>query len=239
LSDSREQPQSKLPKSSMGMKRDADTGEVSFDFAEALRSVGGISGIVESAIPGAVYVAAFVFTRNVWLSVALALACSVASLIAQLVRKRSLLQVAIGAIGIAVGAYLPLSNPSQPASYFVPGIITNLSYGAVILLSLLLRWPVIGLAVALFNGTSKTWRKNKASLRRFDYATALWVLLFGSRLAVQVPLYVAGNVVALGIAKEIMGLPLYGLTIWFTWLIVRGEFRKPSNGNFESDSREQ
>jgi len=227
-----------LPKNSMGMKRDAETGEVSFDMGEALKSVGGVSGLIESTIPGAVYVASFVFTRNVWLSVALAVACSLASLVAQIVRKRSLVQVLIGAIGIAISAYLPLSNPSQPASYFVPGFFTNLSYGAVILVSLLVRWPVIGLAISLFNGTAKSWRRNKSALRRYDFATALWVCLFGARLAVQLPLYYANNLVGLGIAKEVMGLPLYGLTLWFTWLIVRSEIRKPANGNFESDSRE-
>jgi hypothetical protein len=38
---------------------------------------------------------------------------------------------------------------------------------------------------------------------------------------VQTPLYVAGAVVALGIARTAMGLPLFGLGAWMTWRMVR------------------
>ena len=49
----------------------------------------------------------------------------------------------------------------------------------------------------------------------------MWAGLFLLRLAVQVPLYFAGAVVALGVARTAMGLPLFALGIWLTWLMVR------------------
>jgi hypothetical protein len=52
--------------------------------------------------------------------------------------------------------------------------------------------------------------------------------LFLVRLAVQLPLYLAGAVVALGIARTAMGLPLFGLGLWLTWRLVR---RNPSPGS--------
>ena len=228
----------KQPKNTLGIKRDENTGEVSFDAREALNSMGGLSGLIETTIPGAAYVAAFLLSHNVVVSVIIAGSLSVASLVAQLLRKRSVLQAIAGAIGIAVAAYLPLSDPSHPASYFIPGFFTNLGYGAGILISLLVRYPVIGLLLSFFNGTTKSWRQDKRAMRRYDMATLLWVLLFAARLAVQLPFYFANNLLGLGIAKEVMGLPLYGLCLWFTWLLVRVEFRRTSNGNFESDSRE-
>jgi hypothetical protein len=47
------------------------------------------------------------------------------------------------------------------------------------------------------------------------------VALFGLRLLVEVPLYLANAVVALGFVKLIMGVPMYALSAWFTWLAVR------------------
>ena len=46
--------------------------------------------------------------------------------------------------------------------------------------------------------------------------------MFAARLLVQVPLYLAGEVALLGIARLVMGVPLWGLTLWLTWLLVRG-----------------
>jgi hypothetical protein len=59
-------------------------------------------------------------------------------------------------------------------------------------------------------------------------ATLLWAGLFGLRLAVQVPLYLAGEpaVQALATAKLVMGIPLYGLTLWLTWLLLRSVYRR-------------
>jgi hypothetical protein len=55
----------------------------------------------------------------------------------------------------------------------------------------------------------------------------LWVALFGTRLAVEVPLYLADAVVLLGIAKLALGIPFYALMVWFTWLAVRPLIRRP------------
>jgi hypothetical protein len=54
-------------------------------------------------------------------------------------------------------------------------------------------------------------------------ASWLWVGLFLLRLAVQLPLYLAGAVVALGTARVAMGIPLFALGIWLSWLVIRRE----------------
>ena len=58
-------------------------------------------------------------------------------------------------------------------------------------------------------------------MRRYDAATWLWVGLFGARLAVQVPLYLDGSVGWLGTARLVMGIPLWALVLWLTWVLVR------------------
>jgi hypothetical protein len=41
------------------------------------------------------------------------------------------------------------------------------------------------------------------------------------RLAVQLPLYFADLLVALGTAKIVMSYPLFGLGFWLSWLLLR------------------
>ena len=48
-------------------------------------------------------------------------------------------------------------------------------------------------------------------MRAFRRATLLWVGMFSARLLVQLPLYLAGAVVALGVARTAMGIPVFAL----------------------------
>ncbi len=51
----------------------------------------------------------------------------------------------------------------------------------------------------------------------------IWVGLFVVRLAVQLPLYLAEELVALGVAKTAMGFPVFALAIWLSYLVMRKE----------------
>ena len=66
-----------------------------------------------------------------------------------------------------------------------------------------------------------------AEHRRHRAATAVLAAMFALRLAVEVPLYLAGaaGVGALGVARLVLGLPLFALTAWFIWLLVRDPAR--------------
>lgn len=69
------------------------------------------------------------------------------------------------------------------------------------------------------------WRTESALRNvRLRYHAGTWVLtlMFALRLVVEVPLYLAGEqaVSYLGVARLILGLPLYAVTLWFIWLLV-------------------
>ena len=92
---------------------------------------------------------------------------------------------------------------------------------------MIVRWPIVGLLVGALLGDVKAWRSDKPLARRYQIATFLWIGLFSARLLVQVPLYFAGQTELLGIFRIAMGVPLYALCIWFTWLLIRGSVSKP------------
>ena len=50
----------------------------------------------------------------------------------------------------------------------------------------------------------------------------MWAGIFVLRVAVQVPLWLSGQVAALGVAKLALGLPLFALGAWATWWGLRG-----------------
>jgi hypothetical protein len=75
-----------------------------------------------------------------------------------------------------------------------------------------------------------TWRKNRRKLKFFNLVTMLWVGLFGIRLLVQVPLYLANDIVSLGFSKIALGQPLFLLMIWVSWLLLRKVVSKEQDG---------
>ena len=82
------------------------------------------------------------------------------------------------------------------------------------LVSVLVRWPLVGVILGFVLGEGTHWRQAPARMRAYVVATWLWVGLFGVRLAVQVPLYVADRPALLGVANVGLGLPLFALVIW-------------------------
>ena len=48
--------------------------------------------------------------------------------------------------------------------------------------------------------------------------------MFAIRVGVEVPLYLASNDAALGVAKLVLGVPLYAIVLLLTWLLIRSAF---------------
>ena len=201
-------------------------GKHEFDHKSLLASMGGSQGILESVLPGFLFVTVFSFNRNAQLAVAVSAITGVLFIVARIVMKKPLAQAISGLIGIGIAAFLALREGGQGRDYFITGFITNLTYLIPLLISVLVRWPLIGLIAGFLLGEKTAWRKNKTEMRIFTAATLLWVGIFGARLLVQWPLYLADNLAALGAARLVMGLPLYAAGLWVTWLMLRSVIRR-------------
>jgi hypothetical protein len=196
-------------------------GVATLDRESLMASLGGWLGIIQSSIPAALFVLVFALTKETVAAVVVSLGVSTGFVVLQIITRKPLTQAIAGALGIALSAYLTLRDGGHPADYFVQGFITNIAYGSALALSVLVRWPLIGFLVGLLKGEPLGWRTDKKLLRRADLATMLFVALFSLRLLVQLPLYFANQIEALGIARVAMGVPLYALCIWLSWLLLR------------------
>jgi hypothetical protein len=215
------QPSAKSAAAKLGLSIHDDEGNLSLTKQSVLGAVGGWLGIIESILPATLFVTVLSITKQVVPAVIVAVSASVAFLILQIVRKKPLTNAIAGAVGIAISAFLPLRDGGQPADYFVQGFFTNLGYGSVLLISMAVRWPIIGVLIGFLTGEGSSWRKDKAQMRRFQAATGVWVGLFAARLVVQLPLYFSHQTELLGIFRIAMGIPLYALCLWLTWLLTR------------------
>jgi hypothetical protein len=192
--------------------------EEEFSVADA---IGGRRGIVESVLPTLLFVVLFVATGGVALAAGAAVAAVVVMLVIRLVQRQSPSTVIGGLLGVALGAVLAVRS-GEGSDFYWPGIATNAVSLAVLLLSLALRHPLVGVVVALLDPRVKDWREHADGRRVYTRATLLFVGLYAAKLAVQLPLLLTGPVAALGAAKIAMGLPAFAVIAYLVWLMHRG-----------------
>lgn len=191
-------------------------------------AMGGWRGILESVVPSVAFVVLFTL-RPEPLLLPLGVSVGLAALftVIRLVQK-SPPSAALGGLIAAVAAAGLALWTGRGEDNFVPGLITNAVYGSVILVSALIGWSVIGIAAGFLMGEGTAWRADRRKRRAFFWLGIAWAALFFARLAVQFPLYLAGDVTALGTLKLVMGLPLFAPLIAVTWLVVRALYPRAS-----------
>ena len=185
-----------------------------------LDSIGGPLGIVEAVLPATLFSFTYALSKDALTSVLVAGGSSLIFIVIRLIQRKALTQAIVGALAIALAAFLALRDGGQAADYFIPGFITNASYGSVLLISVLIRRPIMGYIAQLLFGL-QGWREDKPTYRRLRLVTLIWVGFFSARLAVQLPLYFANAVEALALARAIMGAPAYAGLLALTWVLLR------------------
>jgi hypothetical protein len=190
------------------------------------RAIGGWRGIIDSGVPTGVFVVAYIITSGE-LMPSLIAAISAGAIIAvwRLIRRESLMQISAGFIGLLFSAWFA-SRTQNASDVYLPGMLTNLGYGTAFLVSILVRWPLIGVAMGFLTGDGTSWRQDPQLRRVYAAASWIWVGLFYSRLVIQTPMYLAGWVEVQGVVKIIMGYPLFLASAYFTYLVLRPVFER-------------
>lgn len=206
------------------------------DTADALTSeeppslwdaVGGPLGVAESAIPAAAFVLAYTISgQDTKTAVIAAVALGVVFAVARIARGQTVQYALAGLGGLALSAYV-VSKTGNASDFFLPGLLANAGYALAYLISIAVRWPLLGIIVAAIRQQGSEWRRDEAQLRAYSKASWVWVALFSLRLAVQLPLYLADAVTALGVVRIAMGIPLFALGIWLSWLLLREHHQAP------------
>lgn len=196
--------------------------------AEAL---GGKRGMVEAAIPTLTFTISYIIGSDLRLSIILGVAAALLLGVVRLVQRSSVQYVLTSLFGIGIAALFAMRS-GNAADAFLPGVIYNAVYALVLSVSVLLRWPAIGLMIGPFIGHKEdftSWRSNPAVVKLASRLTWLLVLPCVIRVLVQYPLWFADNqgwadtFAILGFSKVAMGWPLQVAAFTgMVWVLARG-----------------
>ncbi|MBM9477448.1 DUF3159 domain-containing protein [Nakamurella flavida] len=185
--------------------------------------MGGPMGMVDSAVPVAVFILGNTLGGLGW-GIGTALGSAVVLAGIRLARRKPITQVVSGIFGVGIAAFIAYRTGSAKG-FFLLGIWSSVAYGAAFALSILVRWPLVGVIWELVNSRGTAWRADRRLVRRYSLATGVWVLVFAARFFVQNFLYDQDEVGWLATARIVMGYPLWLVALGITVLLVRGHLR--------------
>lgn len=191
------------------------------DKDKVLNAIGGKKGLIDSGLPSLVFLIVFNLSgKNITSAIYAAIGLSIVLTFIRIVKRETVQHAFSGLIGVGVCAFIARRS-GNAADFYLPGLWINAGYALLYALTNLFKWPLLGVVLGPILGENLLWRKDPARLKAYTKAGWLWVGMFAARLIVQYPLYQSGNVNLLGTARLLMGYPLFILTAWGTWLILR------------------
>jgi hypothetical protein len=123
---------------------DGDSGgaTLTFDRHLVLEQLGGWRGMIDATLP----TVAFIIANSLGglrIGIWTALGAAVLVFLLRLVRRESIQQGVSGLIGVGVAVAIAAAS-GQARDFFVFGILRNAAIGVVLLGSILVRWPLVG-----------------------------------------------------------------------------------------------
>lgn len=184
-----------------------------------LEQMGGVSGLVSSVIPVIVFVLVNPLAGlqpAIWA----ALGAAVAVGVWRVIRAEPLQPAISGVLGVALCAFIAYRT-GEARGFFLYGIWYSLVAGVAFAVSMVVRWPLVGVIWSGLNGSGFGWRAHRRARLLYDLATAVWAGFFFARFGVQQWLYNADETGWLGVARLVMGLPLTAVALLVTIWVVR------------------
>lgn len=184
-------------------------------------ALGGRRGMVEGAVPTLAFTLSWILSNDLRLSLALGGGAALVALAIRLLQRSSVQYVLNAVFGIGIAAVFALRS-GEAEDAFLPGIIYNAGYFVVLAISALLRWPVVGFMIGGVSGDPTGWHRNPQIVRLCNLLTWILALPCALRVAVQYPLWEAGEAALLGFAKIALGWPLQVAALAaMVWVLAR------------------
>ncbi len=191
----------------------ADAGEPQFRYVEDFvryqlsQSLGGARGMIESALPFIAFTIAWVAARQLYPAIAAAVITAALLAIIRLVQRQSIKYVVQAVIPTAI-AVLIATRTGRAQDIFLPGILYNGALAVISLLTVAIRKPLVGFIIGAAVGDPTGWSRDRGLVRMTSKLTLVLAVPYITRFVIQLPLFLAGQVVLLGVAKVVLGWPM-------------------------------
>jgi Protein of unknown function (DUF3159) len=171
------------------------------------KSMGGARGMIESALPFIAFTIAWVISQQLYPSIGAAVGTALLLAVIRLVQRQSIKYVVQAVIPTAI-AVLIATRTGRAQDVFLPGILYNGVLAVVSVLTVAIRKPLVGFIIGAAVGDPTGWTRDRGLVKMTSKLTLVLAVPYVTRFVIQLPLFLAGQVVWLGVAKVVLGWPM-------------------------------
>ncbi|GGN33580.1 hypothetical protein FHR83_001607 [Actinoplanes campanulatus] len=181
----------------------------------------GRRAAVDASLPAVGFVAGWlVFGESIWAGAIAAVVSAIGVSWWRLRKGDKPRAVLIGLFLVCVAALIALYT-GKAEDFFLLQLLSNAASALAWIISIVIRWPLLGLVVGTVLGQRTRWRRDPALLRAYSRGSWVWVMQYVIRVAVFLPLYQAGWTEALAAARLGLSGPLIAGCLAVSWWVIR------------------
>jgi hypothetical protein len=107
------------------------------------------------------------------------------------------------------------------SDFFLARLASNVVSALAWAISIVARWPLLGVVVGGVLGQKTQWRRDPWLLRGYQRASWVWVAQYAVRIAIFTPLWLADATTALGLAQAALTWPLVAACLAASWWMLK------------------
>lgn len=188
--------------------------------AALFEAFGGVRGMVETVVPGLLFVTIFTINKNLhWAAIA-ALGVSLLLVVVRLAMRDTVKHAFSGVFGVAFGVVFAMMT-GNAKDFYLPGMLYTLGLAVAYIVTTLAGVPLIGLILGPVFKENLSWRtRNPGRKKAYAKASWAWGLILLAKCAVLFPLYWWANTAQLGWVLVALKIPPFLLAVWLTWVFL-------------------
>ncbi|MEU1337678.1 DUF3159 domain-containing protein [Streptomyces sp. NPDC090075] len=188
--------------------------------AALFEAFGGVRGMVETVLPGLLFVTIFTINKDLHWSAIAALAVSVVLVVVRLAMRDTVKHAFSGVFGVAFGVVFAMMT-GNAKDFYLPGMLYTLGLALAYIITTLCGVPLIGLILGPVFKENLSWRtRNPGRKKAYAKASWAWGLILLAKCAILFPLYWWANTAQLGWVLVALKIPPFLLAVWLTWVFL-------------------
>ncbi|MFF0448130.1 DUF3159 domain-containing protein [Streptomyces sp. NPDC004609] len=188
--------------------------------AALFEAFGGVRGLIETVVPGLLFVTIFTINKNLHAAAIAALAVSLLLVAVRLVLKDTPKHAFSGVFGVAFGVVFAMMT-GNAKDFYLPGMLYTLGLALAYIVTTIAGVPLIGLILGPVFKENLSWRtRNPGRKKAYAKASWAWGLILLAKSAILFPLYWWADTTELGWVLVALKIPPFLLAVYLTWVFL-------------------
>ncbi|WP_415949202.1 DUF3159 domain-containing protein [Streptomyces sp. KLOTTS4A1] len=188
--------------------------------AALFEAFGGLRGMIETVLPGLLFVTIYTINKDLHLSAIAALGVSLLLLVARFARRGTIKHAFSGVFGVAFGVVFAMMT-GNAKDFYLPGMLYTLGLALAYIITTLCGVPLIGLILGPVFKENLSWRtRNPGRKKAYAKASWAWGLILLGKCAVLFPMYWWADTTKFGWVLVALKIPPFLLAVYLTWVFL-------------------